>query len=105
MLASLGIGVATYIAFVIIAVVVVAVAGYLIAVAYVLKKVSFTLGTILIGVRAIALQTEPVNEVVTGIASDVAAIQAALRGLLPASGRPVGRLPRGRARPRTSGRV
>ncbi len=82
----LGIGVASWIAFVIIFLVVVALAGYLITVAYVLNKVTFTLGTILIGVRSIAEQTEPVEEVVTGIASDVASIQAALSSLLPSKG-------------------
>ncbi len=67
----LGLGVATYIAFV------------LIAVAYVLTKVSFTLGTVIIGVRSIAQQTEPVEEIVAGIAADIGAIQTALHGLLP----------------------
>ena len=105
MLAVLGLSIATYVAFVIIAVVVLAIAGYLIVVAYVLRKVSFTLGTILIGVRSIAYQTEPVNDVVSGIAADVAAIQAALRGLLPAGGRSPASLPRGRSRSRTAGRV
>lgn len=81
----LGLGIATYIAFIIIALVVLALAGYLIAVARTLTKVSFTLGTVIIGVRSIALQTEPVEEVVAGIAADVGAIQAALRGLLPSN--------------------
>jgi hypothetical protein len=85
--AALGIGVASWIAFAIIAVVVLALAGYLITVAYILNKVTFKLGTILIGVRSIAEQTEPVEEVVTGIAEDVAAIEAALGGLLPDRGR------------------
>jgi uncharacterized protein YoxC len=83
----LGIGVASWIAFVIIALVVLALAGYLITVAYVLNKVTFTLGTILIGVRSIAEQTEPVEEVVTGIAEDIAAIQASLGSLVPAPSR------------------
>ncbi|MDQ6783997.1 MAG: hypothetical protein M3063_11240 [Actinomycetota bacterium] len=104
----LGLGIATYIAFVIIAAVVLVLAGYLIAVAYVLTKVTFTLGTVIIGVRSIAMQTEPVEEVVSGIAADVATIQMALRDLLP-SGRPARRIaprrpvttgrPRGRVRP------
>lgn len=79
----LGLSIGTYIAFAIVAIVVLVLAGYLIAVAYVLTKVSFTLGTVIIGVRSIAQQTEPVEEVVAGIAADVGAIQAALRGLLP----------------------
>ncbi|MDQ2729035.1 MAG: DUF948 domain-containing protein [Actinomycetota bacterium] len=81
--ASLGIGVATYIAFVIIAIVVLVLAGYLIAVAYVLSKVSRTLGKVIAGVDAIKDQTTPVEYVLAGIASDVGAIQGALRGLLP----------------------
>jgi hypothetical protein len=98
----LGIGVASWIAFVIIFLVVVALAGYLITVAYLLNKVTFTLGTILIGVRSIAEQTEPVEEVVQGIAQDVAAIQAALRSLLPAPSRGVRRsLPKRPPRVRT----
>ncbi len=103
----LGLGVATYIAFVIIFLVVAALAGYLILVAYLLNKTSFVLGTVLIGVRSIAYQTEPLGEVVAGITSDIAAIQAALRALLPASSsrRPMARLARGRARPRTDTRA
>jgi uncharacterized protein YoxC len=62
--------------------VVVALAVYLATIAYLLKKVSFTLGTVLIGVRAIANQTQPVNVVVNDIVDDVAAIQKALEGLL-----------------------
>ncbi len=94
----LGIGVASWIAFVIVFLVVAALAGYLITVAYLLNKVTFTLGTILIGVRSIADQTEPVEEVVAGIAGDVAAIQAALASLLPAPSKGVRRSlqPRGR---------
>ena len=87
----LGLSVATYIAFVIIAAVVVVLAGYLIAVAYMLKKVSSTLDKVLGGVRAITDQTTPVEYVLAGIASDVTAIQNALRGLLPAE-EPVRRL-------------
>lgn len=107
--AVLGIGVASWIAFVIIAVVVVALAGYLIAVASLLNKVHFTLGTVVIGVRAIAEQTEPIDDVITGIAEDVAAIQVALRSLLPgprATKRALRSLPgRPRARSGTTGRV
>lgn len=69
-------------AFVVIALVVLALAGYLIAIALILKKVSFTLGTVIIGVRAIANQTAPVGEVVGDIATNVISIQNALRGVL-----------------------
>lgn len=107
MIAALGIGIASWIAFVIVAIVVLALAGYLITVAWLLNKVTFKLGTILIGVRAIAHQTEPVGEVVTGIADDVAAMQQTLHSLLPgpSNGKAVGRLPRGRSRSRATGRA
>lgn len=65
-----------------------AIALYLAAIAYTLYKVNFTLGTVLIGVRAIAFQTEPVEQVVGGIAGDVAAIQEALEGLVAALPKP-----------------
>lgn len=82
MLGSIDIGGATIGAFVVIAVIVLALAGYLIAVATILRRVSFTLGTVIIGVRAIANQTAPVGEVVGDIATNVASIQNALRGVL-----------------------
>jgi hypothetical protein len=92
MLASLNIGGATILAFIVVAVVVLALAGYLLAIALTLKKVSFTLGTVIIGVKAIANQTTPVAEVVGGIASNVIAIQNALRGVLglPPAGKGAG---------------
>lgn len=65
-----------------VAVAVLAVAGYLTLVAYHLHYVSFTVGTVLIGVRAIANQTEPLGEVVEGILADVEAINQALVGIL-----------------------
>jgi hypothetical protein len=64
------------------AILVAALATYLIIIVYILWDVSFTLGTVLIGVRAIADQVEPVGEVVGGIAANVAAIDGALGGLL-----------------------
>jgi uncharacterized protein (DUF2062 family) len=76
-----------------------ALAVYLITIVYILYDVSFTLGTVLIGVRAIASQVEPVASVVGGIAANVSAIDNALGALLgentrlpavvgPAQGRP-----------------
>jgi hypothetical protein len=44
--------------------------------------VSFTVGTVLIGVRAIASQTEPVGAVVTDILRQTEAIENALANLL-----------------------
>ncbi len=64
------------------AILVAALALYLIAIVWILWDVSFTLGTVLIGVRAIANQVDPVGEVVGGIAANVAAIDGALGGLL-----------------------
>ncbi|MDQ3573953.1 MAG: hypothetical protein M3378_12220 [Actinomycetota bacterium] len=58
-----------------VALVVGALAAYLIIIAYSLYKVSFTLGTVLIGVRAIADQCEPLRDVVGSIADDVAAVE------------------------------
>ncbi|MGI8752358.1 MAG: hypothetical protein ACR2MN_08615 [Acidimicrobiales bacterium] len=78
----LGLGVATYIAFVIIAIVVLVLAGYLIVVAFVLMKVSRTLTKVIEGVNGIQDQTTPVEYVLAGIASDVGAIQGALRALV-----------------------
>jgi len=69
-------------------VLIVTIAFYLIIVAYVLYDVTFTLGTILIGVRAIAYQTEPVGEVLGGILGDVKAIEGALGDLVAGAGRP-----------------
>lgn len=59
---------------------------YLAIIALLLRNVSFTLGTVLIGVRAIANQTQPVGEVVSGIVEDVNAIQRDLNGLLALAG-------------------
>lgn len=65
-----------------VAVLVLALAAYLATIAYTLNKVSFHLGTILIGVRSIANQTAPVGEIVESIAKDVTAIDDALKDLL-----------------------
>ncbi|MGH9177447.1 MAG: hypothetical protein ACRD0N_02675 [Acidimicrobiales bacterium] len=59
-----------------------AVALYLIIIAYTLNKVSFTVGTVLIGVRSIAAQTEPVGSVVGDIYRGVQSIENALSNLL-----------------------
>lgn len=65
-----------------------ALAGYLSIIAYHLTKVSFALGTVLIGVRAIANQTEPLDGVVGSIATDVAAMDDALKDLVEAATAP-----------------
>ncbi|MDP9073955.1 MAG: hypothetical protein M3N98_07240 [Actinomycetota bacterium] len=63
-------------------IIVAALAVYLTTIVWILWDVSFTLGTVLIGVRSIAEQVEPVGSVVSGIAANVKAIDDALGGLL-----------------------
>ena len=75
-----------------------AVALYLIIIAYTLNKVSFTVGTVLIGVRSIAAQTEPVGSVVGDIYREVQAIENALSSLLGEDPVPRGLRAPGRAR-------
>lgn len=67
---------------VVVAVLVAVIAGYLIWVAYTLSRVSFTLGTVLIGVRAIVEQVEPVPKYVSIILNDALAIDQAANQLL-----------------------
>lgn len=55
-----------------------AVALYLIIIAATLNTVSFTVGTVLIGVRAIASQCEPIGAVVRDILGNVTAIEDAM---------------------------
>ncbi len=59
-----------------------AIAIYLIVIAALLNRVSFTVGTVLIGVRAIANQTAPLDDVIKSIGRDVTAIESALGGLV-----------------------
>jgi hypothetical protein len=76
-----------------------AVALYLIIIAYVLNRVSFNVGTVLIGVRAIAQQCEPLQGAVSSIVSDVSAIEQALGNLVSEGDRlalGAGRSPRAR---------
>jgi hypothetical protein len=68
-------------------VIVAALALYLITIAAILRHVSFTVGTVLIGVRAIANQTAPLGPVVRDILGDVRAIEDDLEALLGAGGR------------------
>lgn len=67
-----------------VALTVLALAFYLVHVALMLRHVSFTLGTIIAGLRAIAHQTEPLEPVVGEINQDLADVQAALDQLLEA---------------------
>lgn len=63
-------------------IIVAALAAYLITISYVLNRVSFRLGTVLIGVKAIVAQTDPVPKYVGIILNDVMAIDQAARQLL-----------------------
>lgn len=69
-----------------VAVIVGALAAYLILIAYSLNKVSFTLGTVLIGVRAIAARCEPLREVIGSIGNDIASVEQAMAGLAAGEG-------------------
>lgn len=75
-------GAATIVTLVGVFIAVAALAGYLIAIILVLRNVSFRLGRILIGVRAIVNQTNDVPTYVGTILSDVVAIDQAAQQLL-----------------------
>ena len=75
-------GVEAVLLFVGLAVAVATIALYLIVVASMLKDVSFTVGTVLVGVRSIALQVQPIGPVVHDIVRDVQTIDQALAGLV-----------------------
>jgi hypothetical protein len=64
------------------AIIVAALAIYLITISWVLNRVSFRLGTVLIGVRAIVHQVEPVPKYVGILLNDVMAIDQAAHQLL-----------------------
>ena len=57
-------------------------AGYLIIISLILREVSFNVGTVLIGVRAIANQCAPLGPVIRDIVGDVQAIEEDLEALL-----------------------
>lgn len=66
---------------------VLALAFYLIRIALILGSVIDTLGKVTFGVRSIAHQTEPVNEVVGEIKADVETMRSALTSLLESKAR------------------
>ncbi len=68
-----------------------AVAVSLIIISYTLNKVSFMLGTILIGVRSIANQCQPIEPVVRDILRDVTAMESALDRVVNRGNQPVRR--------------
>lgn len=84
----MGLSAATIVLFAIIAIVVAVLAIYLITIAAILNGVSFNLGTVLIGVKAICAQVEPVPKYVGIIVNDVLAIDQAAKQLLAWGGGP-----------------
>lgn len=87
-------GAETVVTLIAVAVLVGAIAAYLIIIASTLNRVSFTLGTILIGVRAIENQTRPLAQTLGSVAGDVVAVEEAMAGISP-RGRRAGRGGRG----------
>ncbi|MDP8937726.1 MAG: hypothetical protein M3O23_08360 [Actinomycetota bacterium] len=75
-------GAATVVTLLGVAIIVAALALYLIIIVRTLNHVSFTLGTVLIGVRAIVAQVDPVPKYVGIILNDVVAIDQAAKQLL-----------------------
>lgn len=79
---------ATIVLFIGIAVAVAIIALYLIAVAWTLYRVYFNLGTVIVGVKSICKQVEPVPKYVGIILNDVMAIDQAAHQLLAWGGEP-----------------
>lgn len=61
---------------------IVALAAYLLAALFLLRKTLFTLGTINVGLRSIALRVEPLEPVLGEINSDLSAVRDALTEVL-----------------------
>ena len=85
-------GPATVVTLIGVAVIVAAIALYLIRICVILNHVSFTVGTVIIGVRAIAAACEPLAGVVRDIANNVSAIDEDLEALVT-GGKPRERTP------------
>jgi hypothetical protein len=81
-LAAIHLGAATVVTLVGVFAIVAALALYLITIAVILRDVSFTVGTVLIGVRSIAAQTAPLGPVVRDILNDIRGIEDDLGGVL-----------------------
>ena len=75
-------GAATIVTLLGVAIIVAAIALYLIIISATLNHVSYTLGTVIIGVKAIVAQTDPVPKYVGIILNDVTAIDQAAKQLL-----------------------
>ncbi len=85
-------GAATVVTLIGVAVIVAAIALYLINICLILNHVSFTVGTVIIGVRAIAAACEPLAPVIRDIANNVSAIDEDLEALVT-EGKPRERKP------------
>jgi len=79
---------ASIVMFIALGIAVAVIALYLIAVAWTLRRVSFNVGTVLFGIRAICRQVEPVPKYVGIILNDVMAIDQAAHQLLAWGGEP-----------------
>ena len=85
-------GAATVFTLIGVAIIVAAIALYLINICLILNHVSFTVGTVIIGVRAIGQACEPLAEVIRDIKNNVGAIDEDLEALVT-GGKPRERKP------------
>ena len=74
-------GAETIATLVVTAVIVAALAVYVLAIGLALRRLSFTLGTILIGLQAIRMQTAPLGAVLEDLTEDVDVVEDALEGV------------------------
>ncbi len=82
-------GAATVVTLIGVAIIVAAIVLYLINICLILNHVSFTVGTVIIGVKAIAQACEPLAPVIRDIANNVASIDDDLEALVTGGeGRP-----------------
>lgn len=65
-----------------VALLIVALAAYLLVALFLLRKTLFTLGTINVGLRSIALRVEPLEPVLAEINSDLSGVRDALTEVL-----------------------
>ncbi len=94
-------GIESILTFIGVGAIVLVLAAYLITVAWLLRHVSFTVGTVLIGVRAIAAQCAPIGDVMRDIVRDIQAVEEDLEALVEGAEEAMAELERPRA---TAGR-
>ncbi len=75
-------GAATVVTLIGVAIIVAAIALYLIKISLILNHVSFTVGTVIIGVKAIAQACEPLAPVIRDIQNNISAIDEDLEALV-----------------------